>query len=78
MIENRSLSPTGATRLREQKRIFGKSKAVLQIEIIERGFQTEDFGYGPESGPFERIFWRDATMEEAHHYNIKTGRATRV
>lgn len=76
ITENRTVTPTGATRFREQKRLFGRSKAVLQIEFTERGFQTEDFGFGPESRPVERIFWRDANMEEAHRYNIKTGRAT--
>lgn len=51
---------TGRTRYREQKRMFGKSTLVLQVE--EKGVDFVPCGPCIDAEPFTR--WRDAIVED--------------
>lgn len=66
---------TGRTRTREQFRLFGKNKLILQVEVSVKGVQNN---YDPTDPLFigedieiDYTEWRDATLDDVS--TIKSG-----
>ena len=56
---------TGNTRYRPQARWFGPPMLVLQIEVYEKGYYEDpDPHYFVGGRPYERTYFRDATVED--------------